>query len=482
MLSFRERVKFDQSACVVILTKEQVEQKFCSFSSKKICQVLEEAVEVSRFEGNKGEMFPVVAEGKVILLAGLGKTAHVTGTSLRIAIRQALLAVPLRRVGSVEVVLHDDTEDNVRAAVEAVVMGCYAWRKYITPPKDDKTVYEKDVALVTSHAAAGAQAVIIAKAVNAARDLVNDNADTVTPEYLADTVSELVKGNKHVSLEVLGRKELEANKFGLLLAVNQGSNKKPRVVIARYTGAGKNEPYTAIVGKGLTFDCGGLNLKPTGSMEDMRQDMSGAAAVIGTLQAVLALELKKNIIFAFGSVENAIDANSYKPGDVFVSYSGKTVEIGNTDAEGRLVLADVLSYVIKTYKPAQTIDLATLTGACRVALAEDHAAILGTDEKLIADLVKSARATDDRIWQLPLYPEIRDVMKSKIADLKNTSSLRGAGGTITGAEFLRHFTENTPWAHLDIANVAFVEGDSRWYYAHGATGFGVRLLVRYLLA
>jgi leucyl aminopeptidase len=423
----------------------------------------------------------MIIKGNIVLFAGLGKAADVTLTSLRIVLRRAFLSAALKKLTTVEVVFHEDSEAIARAGAEAVVIGTYAWKKYITKEKDDKSVEHKTYTMVTRFVDAARQAWTIALGVNAARDLVNDNADTITPEFLEDKVRELVKGNKAIVLEVLGRKEIEALGLGLVAAVNQGSNKKPRVVIAKYTGDSKEAPYTALIGKGLTYDTGGLNLKPTGSMETMREDMSGAAAVIGTLKAVIALKPKKNIIFAFGAAENAIDANSYKPGDVFVSYSGKTVEIGNTDAEGRLVLADVLAYVIKNYKPSKVLDLATLTGACVVALGHDYAGVLGNNDDLVKAVLASAQATDDRAWQLPLYPEYKDAIKSKIADIRNISNVRGAAGTISGAEFLHQFVGETPWAHLDIAGTAFVDGDSHWYYGHGATGFGVRLCTYLLL-
>ncbi|MBF0594050.1 MAG: leucyl aminopeptidase [Candidatus Omnitrophica bacterium] len=481
MVSFYDKPRFDKQAAVVLLTKDQVQKKACPFPLKPVCEALQAAVDASQFEGGKGEMFPAVIAGKVVILVGLGKSADVSLTSVRIVLRRAFLSNPLKKLSTVEVILHEDHADIAHAAVEAAIIGTYAWKKYITRKKDDQTVDVKSYYIVTRFTKEASLAAVIADGVNFSRDLVNDNADTVTPEFLEKTVRDLIKNNKTVSLEVLGRKELSAKGLGLLLAVNQGSNKKPRVVIAKYTGAGKGSPFTAFVGKGLTFDCGGLNLKPSGSIETMREDMSGAAAVIGTLKTVLALKPKKNLIFAFGAVENAIDANSYKPGDVFKGYSGKTVEIGNTDAEGRLVLADVLSYVIKNYSPAKVIDLATLTGACVVALGHDYAGVLGNNDDLIMKILASAHATDDRAWQLPMYPEYKDAIKSKIADIKNISNVRGAAGTVCGAEFLHQFVGETPWVHLDIAGTAFVDGDSHWYYGHGATGYGVRLCTNYLL-
>jgi leucyl aminopeptidase len=402
-------------------------------------------------------------------------------TALRIALRRAFLSVNLKKAGTVEVVPHAKTDAVIKAVIEAAVIGTYAWKKYITKKKDDKTVEKKEYVFAGGNGKSFADTIAVAESVNFARDLVNENADVTTAVYLEKKVRELVRARKNISIEVLDLQKLKARKFGLLLAVNQGSSHDPRVVIVKYTGASRKEPFTAFVGKGVTYDTGGLNLKPSGSMETMRSDMSGAATVWATLKTVLALRPKKNLIFAAGMVENAIDAKAYKPGDVLTSYSGKTVEVGNTDAEGRLVLADVIAYVVKNYKPAKLVDVATLTGACVVALGHDYAGLLSNNDDLAQDLLLSARETDDRAWQLPMYPEYKDNIKSKIADVYNISTARGSAGTICGAEFLSRFVGDTPWAHLDIAGTAFVEGDSRWYYGHGATGYGVRLLSHYIL-
>jgi len=310
--------------------------------------------------------------------------------------------------------------------------------------------------------------------------LINDNADTVTSEFLEKAVKDIIRGNKNIRLEILNRKELKAKGLNLHLAVNQGSNKEPKLIIVRYEAGAKNEDYTAFIGKGMTFDTGGLNLKPTGSIESMKIDMSGAATVCGLLKNVLALGIKKNLLFVLGIAENSIGSAAYKPGDVITGYAGKSVEIGNTDAEGRLVLADALSYVVKNYKPAKMIDLATLTGACVVALGFDYTGLFSYSDELADQLLKAAQETDDRAWRLPVYTELKEYIKSPIADLKNISSVKG-GGASTAAEFLHQFTEGTTWAHLDIAGSSFTEGAGRMYYGHGATGAGVRLLTNYLL-
>ena len=294
------------------------------------------------------------------------------------------------------------------------------------------------------------------------------------------TIKSLIKGKKNISIEILNKKELEDKGLGLLLAVNQGSNKDPKLIIVKYNGSANKGGYTALVGKGITFDSGGLNLKPSGHIETMRCDMAGAAAVLGTLKNTIELNLKKNIIFSFALAENAIGSNAYKPGDVIKSYSGKTVEIGNTDAEGRLVLADAISYIVKNYSPNRIIDIATLTGACVVALGHYYSGFITNDENIVKKLEEASSETDDKIWRLPSYPELKDALKSQIADIKNIGYPRGAAGTLTAGEFLKTFTDKTKWSHLDIAGTAFVEQSKKEYYSYGATGAGVRLLTKYL--
>ena len=481
MVQVRPQFKFDKASVIVLLTFEQVRDQKMPVKDRLLSAELDKAVRAGQFEGNNGETFPVASGKRVVVFAGLGKEKELTQTALRIAVRRVLLSANLKKSASVEVVPHSETFVNIVSVIEASIIGVYSWKKYISRKKDDKTVEHKDVFVVAKPRSEYADAIRVAENVNLARDLINDNADVVHSLYLEKTMRGIVQGKRNVSLEILDRKKLQAKKFGLLLAVNQGSNKEPRVLIARYRGAGKGKPFTAFVGKGITFDSGGLNLKPTGHIETMRCDMSGSAAVIASLKTALELKIKKNIIFACAIAENAIGRNAYKPGDVVLSYSGKSVEVGNTDAEGRLVLADLLAYLVKNDKPEKIIDIATLTGAVSVALGNDYTGLVSNNDALAEAILKSAAATDDRAWRLPSYPELKEVMKSKIADIKNTSNWRGAGGTITGAEFLRQFIDNTPWAHLDIAGTAFVENDSRFYFGHGATGVGVRLMTHYFL-
>jgi len=461
MISFRAKAKHDKQASVVLLTDGQGHPRL-----------------KSKLE--KGEIFPV-AEGRGLLVfVGLGKADKLSLTELRIQVRRAFLCSYLKNIKEVELVPHSTQSGAVEAIIEGILIGTYAWDKYKSKPKDDKSVKNKDIFIVAEHKKPYDATIAVCEGMTLARNLVNDNADTVTSEFLEKTVRGLIKGKKNVAIKVLNKKELRANGLNFHLAVNQASKKEPKLVIVKYSRGKKGEGYTAVIGKGMTFDTGGLNIKPTGSMETMKIDMSGAAAVCGILKNTLALGLKKNILFVLGLAENAIGSMAYKPGDVITGYAGKSVEIGNTDAEGRLVLADAFAYVVKNYKPSRMIDLATLTGACVVALGFDYSGLFSNNNEMAKALLRSAKNTDDRAWRLPIYPEMKDYIKSQIADLKNTSNIKGAGAS-TAAEFLRQFTGDTDWAHLDIAGSSYVDGAGRMYYGHGATGAGVRLVTDYLL-
>ncbi|MBF0489333.1 MAG: leucyl aminopeptidase [Candidatus Omnitrophica bacterium] len=461
MIAFSSKSKKNQEASIILLTSSQ--------SDKRLKRELE-----------KGEIFPLLEGKSLVLFVGLGKSEKLTLTDLRIQVRRVFLSSFLKKVKDIELIPHTKDDAAIKAIIEGALIGPYVWDKYKSKDKDSHVVKDKNIIVLVDTKKEYEQTAAICEGVKLTRDLVNDNADFITSEYLEKTVKDLIKGHKEISVEILNKKELKAKGLGLHLAVNQASNKEPKLIIVSYQGGKKDEAYTAIVGKGLTFDTGGLNLKPSNHIETMKIDMSGAAAVCGILKNVLKLGIKKNLLFVLGIAENSIGSAAYKPGDVIVGYAGKSVEIGNTDAEGRLVLADAFSYVVKNYKPAKMIDMATLTGACVMALGFDYSGLFANNDELAKDLLASAEETDDRAWRLPIYAEIKEYIKSPIADLKNTSSIRG-GGASTAAEFLHQFVGDTTWAHLDIAGTAFCEGQGRFYYGHGATGAGVRLLTNYLL-
>lgn len=479
MITFISSAKFDKEASVVLLTSDQIKTKKFNFRNEAVKTYVVSVFGSDQFSAQNGELFPFVLNKRLILLVGLGAKAKFSLTALRITVRKALLSSFLKRIRDVEIVPSEDRDEDVRAVIEGAMIGTYRWRKYLSKDKDDKTIDDKRLTLVCAKNKDYEAAVSICEGVRLARDLVNENADIVTSDFLEKTIKQLTGKSKKVHLEILNRKELAAKGLHLHLAVNQGSTREPKLIIVRYQGGSPKDKYIALVGKGMTFDTGGLNLKPTGSIETMRCDMSGAAAVVGTLQNVLKLGIKRNIIFAIGLAENAIDARSYKPGDVLRSYNGKTVEIGNTDAEGRLVLADAISYLVRNYHPDQIVDIATLTGACVIALGYDYTGLVSNNDDLARKMIRASNETDDRVWRLPSYPEIKDYVKSDIADIKNIGLPKGALGTCTAAEFLRQFTEDTKWIHLDIAGTAFAD-KGRMYFGVGATGAGVRLLTRYL--
>ncbi len=479
MVEFRSSPKFDKSAAVILIEKTSSGIGRPRLSNAKLEKEISLLATSGKFSADQGELFPLVFNGRTVILTGVGKKDECSLTALRTTLRKALLSSWLSKLENVEIIPHTKDDETIIAVIEAALIGTYAWKKYLTKDTDSKALDNKKFWIAAPAKSAFQDAVKTCAGVALTRDLINDNADTVDSDFLEKTIRGLIAGHKKISVEVLNQKNMKAKGLNLHLAVNQGSRKEPKLIIVKYNGASSKGNYTAVLGKGITFDTGGLNLKPTGSMETMRTDMSGAAAVIGILKSTLALDLKKNVLFAVTIAENVIGSGAYKPGDVFRGYSGKTVEIANTDAEGRLVLADALAYLVKNYHPDRIIDMATLTGACVVALGHDYSGLMANDEKLADAIKKSAAATDDRVWQLPLYAELKDHIKSQVADIKNTG-LRGAAGTISAAEFLRQFVGETAWAHLDIAGTAFVQEQGRFYFGHGATGAGVRLLTHFL--
>ncbi|EKD26371.1 MAG: hypothetical protein ACD_79C01236G0004, partial [uncultured bacterium] len=313
----------------------------------------------------------------------------------------------------------------------------------------------------------------VCEAVNYTRDLVNENAGVMTPLRLTKEALLVAKEHK-LKCTVLDDKALEKNGLRLLRAVGQGAVNKPCLIMLEYLNGSKKQKKIAYIGKGITFDTGGINLKPTGSIEDMRMDMAGAAGVLGAIKAIASLKKKVNLVAVLACAENAIGSRAVKPGEIIEAYNGKTVEILSTDAEGRLVLADALSYIEKKYKPDYMIDMATLTGAILIALGTNYAGLMTKDEKLKETILKASNETDEKVWQLPLTEIFEKDMDSDVADLRNIGKNR-YGGAIRGAVFLNNFVKTAKWAHLDIAGTAWsseVQGCNPKF----ATGFGVRLL------
>lgn len=421
---------------------------------------------------------------KRVILLGLGKKAKCNAAVFRKAFSVVTEFCRKKKVTSANVLLPDALkEGELEAIVDAFCMANYSFdeskRETI---KKSPTILLKKVNLIGSDKK-GQEVIdrhlLLMESVNLTRALVNRNADETKAADLVLTAKGLADKYSSIKCKILGKKELEKEKMGLLLAVNRGSEHDPALIVLTYQGDPKNSDTTAVLGKGITFDTGGLNLKPTGGIETMRVDMAGAASVLGLMQAAAALKIKKNLVGVIATAENAISAKAYKPGDVYISHSGKSVEISNTDAEGRLVLADALSYVQKNYEPNRIIDLATLTGGIVVAIGEEASGLFCNEPKMVDGLKKAAEHTGERVWEMPLYPEYVKSLKSSIADIKNAATNRKAS-PCTGAVFLQQFVEkDTPWAHLDIAGTAYLS-ESNPYYPSYATGVGVKLILSFV--
>ena len=316
---------------------------------------------------------------------------------------------------------------------------------------------------------------IITDSVYFARDLISAPSNEMTPTIMAQKAREIAR-RKNVSCKVLDKNKMKEMGMNALLAVASGSHEEPKFIILEYAGGRKKEAPIVLVGKGLTFDSGGISIKPAEKMDEMKTDMSGGAAVMGVIMAAADLKLPLNITALIPATENLPGGSAYKPGDIIKSYSGKTIEVLNTDAEGRLILADALAYASE-FKPEAVIDIATLTGACIIALGDDVIGMLGTDDKLKKEIDKAAQNTGELVWELPLWDSYHELIKSDIADYKNTGGR--AAGTITAAAFLSKFVGDYPWVHLDIAGPAWTSKDKA-YIPKGAAGVAVRLLVEFL--
>ncbi len=419
-----------------------------------------------------------------VLLIGLGKRDAFTREHVRRASGIAARALRDNGILSFATTLHAlpakkaTAREQAQAVAEGSILGAYHFTKYKTLVRE-KTKDVKSITLleadktVEDGAAVGK---IIADAQNLVRDLVNEPAMTLTPAKLAEHALELKKLG--VKVTVYDKKGIEKLGLNGLLAVNRGSGQEPRFVTLEYA-KGRGQPV-ALVGKGITFDSGGLDIKPANNMIDMKSDMAGAAAVLGTVKAIAELGLAVNVVGVIASTENMPGCNAYKPGDVVTAYNGRTMEIGNTDAEGRVVLSDALAYAEQNFKPRAMVDLATLTGACVVALGYAAAGVMSRDEALVNKLKLAGDAAGERVWELPMLDDYKESVKSDIADVLNIPGGKGyEAGAIAGAWFLQHFVEKTPWAHIDIAGPAW-SIERKHYGDKGGTGFGVRLLVEFL--
>jgi leucyl aminopeptidase len=413
--------------------------------------------------------------GPRVLVVGLGKREEADAERLRIAAAIAVKEVARLEAGSLAWLLPELGEDTAaaEALVTGTILGAYRFDRFRAAPDEPAPRVESLTLLAPAEVADAAElARVCAEAQNRARDLQSTPANFATPSFLAARAEEIAAGADAVTAEILGREEIVAKGMGGLAAVGQGGPEDPRLIVLRYSGGGSG-PTLGLVGKGVTFDTGGISLKPGAGMQEMKYDMSGGAAVLEAVAAIAELGLALELIAVVPSTENMPSGTAVKPGDVITQYNGKTVEVNNTDAEGRLILADALAYAVEL-GAERVVDIATLTGAVVIALGSSFAAVIGNDDTLTAEVIAAGETTGELTWRLPLHPEFKAMMKGTFADLSNLASKREAG-TITAASFLEEFVDDTPWAHIDIAGTAWDVG--REYTGKDASGYGVRLLV-----
>ena len=445
--------------------------------------LLSEALEQERFTGKLGQQAYVVlsksAPSRRAVLIGGGKPKE------RDARAQekigALLVKTQANSGFKSLALHVDDIDTATHAAQGAELAAYRFDDYFTKLKaeDKPSLKTFTVVLPDAKGAKTAYGPLAAAAAGTAlaRTLVNLPPNDLYPETYANRIKALEK--EGLEVEVLGEAEMEKLGMGSLLGVGQGSVKESKLAIMKWNGGKSGDAPVALVGKGVCFDTGGVSLKPGPGMEDMRGDMGGSAAVVGTMLSLAKRKAKANVVGLVGLVENMPDGNAIRPGDILKSASGQTIEVQNTDAEGRLVLADVLWYVQEFYKPEAIVDLATLTGAIVISLGHPHAGLFTDDDGMAEALTKAGLETGERVWRLPLGPEYDKLLKSKFADMRNIGGR--PAGSITAAQFLKRFIrEGQKWTHLDIAGVAWVEGEKSPLDPSWASGYGPRLLDRWI--
>ncbi len=440
--------------------------------------------------GKLGEVGIVHTLGKLpartVAVAGLGKRQDFDVDKVRKVAGDSCRALRKLNCHKVATILHGaggggiEPEASAEAIVEGSLLGLYNFAQYKKPEyKDIKRIMivERDEARIPVVERGIHKGKIIAEAVTLARDMVNEPSNRMTPTRMAEVAREIA-AEYNLGFNVFDSKDMEAMGMGALLGVARGSNEPPKLITLSYKGDEQSDSAIGFIGKGVTFDSGGISIKPSERMEQMKDDMAGGAAVIAALRAIAQLKPKINVAAVIPATENLPSGTALKPGDILKAMNGKTIEVISTDAEGRLILADALSYAIKQ-KISPLVDLATLTGACRVALGNGYSGLFGNNQQLADKVLKAAAKTGEKLWQLPMPEEYKEQNKSEIADIKNVGNRYG--GAITAALFLSEFVDNTPWVHLDIAGTAWSSKESG-YIVKGATGVGVRTLVELALA
>jgi leucyl aminopeptidase len=470
--------------------------KVCSQLNSELEGGIERLIKLGDFRGKDGTSTIVYGNdhigAKRVLLVGLGEKKKASLDTVRKAAAHAANKAVAMKVETLSLALHRafggrfDTGAMGRVMAEGTYFGSYRYDEFVTESENGRLdslkveLIDCDSAKTNKLNKGLSSGAIIGKAQSYARTLSNRPGNVINPATLATAAKELARGSRGLSCTVFDEKQLAAKGMGGVLAVGSGSENKPRFIVLKYSPAGKGasgRPTIGLVGKAITFDSGGISIKRPAKMDEMKLDKSGGIAVLGTMKAVAELKLPINVYGIIPAAENMPSGTSYRPGDIITTFSGKTVEVQNTDAEGRMILCDALSYAAKQNCDV-IIDIATLTGACRIALGKYMAGLMGNDGRLIKQLQRAAEDSGEKLWPMPSGDEYAEEMKSKIADLKNIGSKWG--GACTAAAFLRQFVGNAKWAHVDIAGAEMFEKATE-FTAEGSSGFGVRLLTTYLM-
>ena len=457
-------------------------------------EVLDGAISslISRGEikGKFGEVSIVHTFGKlpagIVAIAGLGKRQDFNVDRIRGVTGDFCRALRKLNCHKIATILHGagiggiELEASAEAIAEGALLGLYGFTKYKKPEYEDieeilLAVREKGKVPILETAIGKGK--LVAEATNLARDMVNEPANYMTPGQMAEAAKEIAS-KYNLEFKVFDREDIEAMGMGAFLGVAKGSNQPPKLITLSYKGDERSEKAVGFLGKGITFDSGGISIKPSEGMNEMKDDMAGAATVMTAVVAIAQLKPKINVTAVIPATENLPSGTALKPGDILKAMNSKTIEVVNTDAEGRLILADALSYAQKIGL-SPLIDLATLTGACRVALGTLYSGVFCNDQELADKVLKAAKGTGEKMWQMPMPEEYKEQIKSEIADVKNIGNRYG--GAITAALFLAEFAANTPWVHIDIAGTASSTKESG-YIVKGATGVGVRTLVELALS
>jgi leucyl aminopeptidase len=449
-------------------------------------------VEQGEAKGKLSEISIIHSLGKIpariVAVAGLGKQSELTPDRIRSIAAELCRYLRKLNCRTIATIVHGagvggiEPETASQAITEGSLLGLYRFQKHITKEPENQDIeelliVERESGKLPALELGCNKGKITAEATNWARDLINEPANYMTPSDMAKVAEKLSKTHG-LSLTIMDREQMKKEGMGALLGVAQGSLQPPKLIVLSYKGDKASSNTLGFIGKGITFDSGGLSIKTSEGMIEMKGDMAGAASVIAALGAIAQLKPKVNVTAVVPATENLPGGNALKPGDILKAVNGKTIEVVNTDAEGRLILADALSYAVKQGL-SPMVDLATLTGACRVALGDTYSGILGNSHELIEGVIKAGADAGEHLWQMPMHEDYKELNKSDVADIKNSGG-RWAG-TITAAHFLAEFVVDTPWVHIDIAGTFFRDKE-RGYLVKGATGVGVRTLINLALA